>query len=51
MSYEWENPRVLAVNRLPSRTSGFSHPTREGAYEEDPGATLGVSVSWRCALR
>jgi len=37
MSNDWENPKVLAINRLPSRTSGFSHPTREGAYEEDPG--------------
>jgi hypothetical protein len=46
MAFDWENPAVLGINRLPSRASGFSHATREAAFDEDPGAW---SWSVKCA--
>ena len=39
MSLDWENPAVLGLGRLPNRTTGFGHATRESAFNEDPGAS------------
>lgn len=35
MAHDWENPLVLHRHRLPPRTTGYPHATREGAWQED----------------
>jgi len=36
MANDWENPRLLHLNRLPPRTDGYPFSTEETALQDSP---------------
>ncbi len=53
LPFDWENPHLQAVNRLPMRASGFPYPDEAGARARQPLRspwTLSLDGEWRFRL-